>query len=120
VLTALMLAGASWLSLASSIRSHHVTVTTLSVVPPGKSDLTGQRNVRISATGLTAGTAAYRLVVTTATGTGGTDVAVTADRKGLWTSTLRLPGYDRLTLDLYRTGAAAALRTVIIASNPTS
>jgi hypothetical protein len=113
-LAVLLLAGATWLSLASSIRSHHVAVTTLSVVPPGAADSSGERSVLVSATGLAAGDA-YRLVVTTAKGTGGTSVTVSADHSGLWTSTLRLPGDDRLTLGLYRTGETAALRTVIIA-----
>ncbi len=119
-LAALMLTGAVTLSLVSSIRSQHVTVTTLSVVPPGPADATtGTRDVRINATGLAAGTAAYKLVITTAKGTGDTSVAVTADGNGLWTSTLTVPGNDRLTLDLYRTGTTTALRTVIIASAAT-
>ena len=118
-LAVLMLAGAVTLSLVSSIRTHHVTVTTLSVVPPGAADSSGKRNVQVNATGLTGGSGAYKLVVTTAKGTGGTSVAVTADGDGLWTSTLRLPSDDRLTLGLYRTGATTALRTVIIASAAT-
>jgi hypothetical protein len=118
-LAVLMLAGAVTLSLVSSIRSQHVTVTTLSVVPPGPADAAGTRNVQINATGLATGAAAYKLVITTAKGTGATSVAVTADGNGLWTSTLTLPGNDRLTLDLYRAGATTALRTVIIASAAT-
>lgn len=118
-LAVLMLAGAVTLSLVSSIRTHHVTVTTLSVVPPGAADSSGKRNVQVNATGLIGGSGAYKLVVTTAKGTGGTSVAVTADGDGLWTSTLRLPSDDRLTLGLYRTGATTALRTVIIASAAT-
>ena len=118
-LAVLMLAGAVTLSLVSSIRTHHVTVTTLSVVPPGAADSSGKRSIQVNATGLTGGSGAYKLVVTTAKGTGGTSVAVTADGAGLWTSTLRLPSDDRLTLGLYRTGATTALRTVIIASAAT-
>jgi hypothetical protein len=94
-------------------------VTTLWVVPPGTADSSGKRSVQVNATGLTGGSGAYKLVVTTAKGTGDTSVAVTADGDGLWTSTLRLPGDDRLTLGLYRTGATTALRTVIIAGAAT-
>jgi hypothetical protein len=118
-LSVLLLAGAAWLSLATSVSSHHVTVTTLSVVPPAAADSSGERTVQVDATGLTGGTDAYQLVVTTAKGTGGTTMAVTADENGVWTSTLRLPADDRLTLGLYRAGATAALRTVIIATETT-
>jgi hypothetical protein len=117
VLAVLMLAGAAWLSLASSIRTHHVTVTTLSVVPPGAVDSSGDRNVQVNATGLTPGTGAYTLLVTSVTTNRRT--AVTADRHGLWTSTLRLPGDERLTLALFRAGETTALRTVIVAGAAT-
>jgi hypothetical protein len=120
VLSVLMLAGAVTLSFTSSIRSQEVTVTTLSVVPPGAGDSTGKRSVQVDATGLSGGASAYRLVVTTAKGTGDTSVAITADGHGGWTSTLQLPSDDRLTLGLYRAGDTTALRTVIIASAATS
>ena len=111
---------AVWLSLASSIRSDDGTVTTLSVAPPAAgSEDSGQRSVQVSASGLSAGEDAYQLVVTTTTGTGGTSVAVTADGRGSWSSTLQLPADDRLTLVLRRAGETAALRTVIVASEAT-
>jgi hypothetical protein len=113
VLAVLMLAGAGWLSLASSIRTHHVTVTTLSVVPPGAVDSSGDRSVQVNATGLTSGTGAYTLLVTS--GTTSERTTVTADEHGLWNSTLQLPGDERLTLALYRAGETTALRTVIVA-----
>jgi hypothetical protein len=92
-------------------------VTTLSVVPPGAADATGTRAVQINATGLSTG-AAYTLQVTgPATTTSRT--ALTGDENGLWTSTLRLPGDDRLTLALYQAGSSLPLRTVIIASAAT-
>jgi hypothetical protein len=115
VLAAVMLAGAAWLSLGTSIRSHHVTVTTLSVVPPGPAEVSGERSVTVNATGLSAG--AYTLNVTSATSNISTLVA--ADENGRWTSTLRLPADERLTLALYRAGEAVPMRTVVIASAAT-
>jgi hypothetical protein len=115
-LAVLMLAGAAWLSLATSIRTHQVTVTTLSVVPPGPADASGTRTVKVNATGLST-SAAYTLQVTSPTAN--TTTAVAADENGLWTSTLQLPGDERLTLALYRAGEATPMRTVIIASAAT-
>jgi uncharacterized membrane protein len=117
VLAVAMLAGAGWLSLATSIRTHQVTVTTLSVVPPGGADASGDRSIQVNATGLAGGPDAYALQVTSATRN--TRTAVTADERGLWTSTLRLPGDERLTLALYRAGGTSPLRTVIVASAAT-
>jgi hypothetical protein len=110
-----MLAGAAWLSLGTSIRTHKVTVTTLSVVPPGAADSSGNRTVQVNATGLSTG--AYTLRVTSTSEN--TRTAVTADENGLWTSTLQLPGDERLTLALYRAGETVPMRTVIIASAAT-
>jgi hypothetical protein len=117
VLAVAMLAGAGWLSLATSIRTHQVTVTTLSVVPPGAADASGDRSIQVNATGLAGGPDAYALQVTSVTRN--TRTAVTADERGLWTSTLRLPGDERLTLALYRAGGTSPLRTVIVASAAT-
>jgi hypothetical protein len=114
-LAVVALGAAAWLSLATSISSHDVTVTTLSVVPPGPVDSAGDRSVQVNATGLPSG--AYTLRVTSTAGT--TDTAVAPDENGRWTSTLRLPGDERLTLALFRAGEATALRTVIIASAAT-
>lgn len=116
-LAVLLLAGATWLSLATSIRSHDVTVTTLSVVPPGPADATGDRSVQVDATGLAAGVDAYTLKVTSTSVN--TSTPVTADENGGWTSALRLPANERLTLALYRTGETTPMRTVIIASAAT-
>jgi hypothetical protein len=117
VLAVAMLAGAGWLSLSTSIRTHQVTVTTLSVVPPGAADASGDRSIQVNATGLAGGPDAYALQVTSATRN--TRTAVIADERGLWTSTLRLPGDERLTLALYRAGGTSPLRTVIVASAAT-
>lgn len=114
-LAVLILAGAAWLSLATSLSSHRLTVTTLSVVPPPAPDSTGNRSIQVNATGLNSGT--YTLQVTSTAGT--TRTSVTPDRAGLWTSTLSLPGDERLTLALYRAGETTALRTVIVASAAT-
>jgi hypothetical protein len=114
VLAVLLLAGAVTLSLVSSIRSQDVRVTTLSVVPPGAGDAAGDRDVQVSASGL-AGGGRYTLRVTVANGTATTPTTVTADARGAWSATLRLPADQRLTLALYRAGEAAALRTVILA-----
>jgi hypothetical protein len=115
-LAVVMLAGAAWLSLATSIRTHRVTVTTLSVVPPGAADSSGTRTVQVNATGLATG-ATYALQVTSTSEN--TRTAVAADENGLWTSTLRLPGDERLTLALYRAGESVPMRTVIVASAAT-
>jgi hypothetical protein len=74
----LLLTGAGWLSLTTSIRSHQVTVTTLSVVPPGPADSSGDRTIKVNATGLSPG--AYTLQVTSASTI--TRTAVTADENG--------------------------------------
>jgi hypothetical protein len=116
VLAVAMLAGAAWLSLATSIRTHRVTVTTLSVVPPGGIDSSGDRSIQVNATGLSSGSA-YALQVTSTSEN--TRTTVTADDNGLWTSTLRLPGDERLTLALYRAGETIPMRTVIVASAAT-
>jgi hypothetical protein len=111
-----VLAGAAWLSLATSIDSHRVTVTTLSVVPPGAVDSSGDRSIQVNATGLSSGST-YALQVTSTSEN--TRTTVTADDDGRWTSTLRRPGDERLTLALYRAGETIPVRTVIIASAAT-
>jgi hypothetical protein len=116
-LAVLMLAGAAALSLVTSIRSHQVTVTTLSVVPPGPPDASGDREIQINATGLSPGADTYTLQVTSTTLD--TRTGVTAGDDGRWSSTLRLPGDERLTLALYRTGEPLPMRTVIVASAAT-
>jgi hypothetical protein len=125
VLAVAMLAGAAWLSVGTSLQTHRVTVTTLSVVPPGAADSTGTRAVQVNATGLATGTA-YTLQVTSPSASSAssasftnTSTALTADENGLWTSTLHLPGDERLTLALYRAGDSVPMRTVIIASAAT-
>jgi hypothetical protein len=115
VLAVLLLAGAGWLSLATSIRTHKTTVTTLSVVPPGAADASGGRSIRVNATGLSS--SAYTLKVTSTSSN--TSTAVAADENGRWTSTLRLPADERLTLALYQAGDSIPMRTVIIASAAT-
>jgi hypothetical protein len=115
VVAVLLLAGATWLSLVTSIRTHKVAVTTLSVIPPGTADASGNRSIEVNATGLSSGT--YTLKVTSTTSNISTPV--TADENGLWTSTLHLPADERLTLALYQAGQSLPMRTVIIASAAT-
>jgi hypothetical protein len=108
--------GASWFSVVTSLRTHDVTVTALSVAPPAATDATGKRTVQVTATGLGASGTPYTVVVTSAVTDDSTKHALTADATGKWTASLSVPGNERLTIGLYRAGEATAYRKVIVAA----
>jgi hypothetical protein len=116
VLVAVVLGGAGWLSFDTSRDTHHTVVTTLSAAPPGPVDSAGNRTVRVSATGLLAADGPYTVRVTgsAATATVERTVAVTGD--GTWSEALNLPGAQRLTVNLYRSGDTTAYRTLFISA----
>jgi hypothetical protein len=115
-LAALMLAGAGWYSVWTSVRIHDVQVTGLSAAPSMTANDVGDRAVTVTATGLSAGTA-YALEVVGPTGDVSTRHTLTAPADGTWTGTVTVPGGERTTIGLYRSGDTTAYRTVIIAAN---
>jgi len=116
VLVAAVLGGASWLSFHTSRTSHDAVVTALSATPPGPVDAAGQRSVRVTASGLLAGDGPYTVRVTGTAGTATVErtVAVTGD--GTWSEALSLPGAQRMTVNLYRSGDTTAYRTLLISA----
>ncbi len=111
-----LLGGASWYSVWTSVRTHDVTVTALSAAPPSPANALGERSVSITATGLSAGRGAYAIVVTSPAGTETSRQELTADPAGTWSGDVTVPGGERTTIGLYRYGATAPDRTVIIAA----
>lgn len=116
-LVALMLGGAGWLSYTSSRDAHDDLVTTLSASPPDLPDAQGRRQVRVTATGLGANSAAYSLVVT-AENVPEQRMQVQANPEGTWETDLVVPGSARVTINLLRQGDANPYRTVVIAVAP--
>lgn len=116
VVVAAVLGGASWISFATSRDTHNTTVTALSAEPSGPVGTNGNRTVRVSASGLLAADGPYTVRVTAPAGTTTLErtVAVTGD--GTWTAALSLPGAQRLTVNLYRSGDATAYRTLFISA----
>jgi hypothetical protein len=114
VIVALLLGGASWLSLVSSEKTHDVRVIALSAAPPSATDPSGKRVVQVTASGLPAGSSSYTVVVTSVSGT--TRHRVTPNGTGSWTAALNVPGEERLTIGLYQAGESTASRTVIVAA----
>jgi hypothetical protein len=115
ILVAALLGGASWLSLTSSRDAHNVEIISLSAVPPGPPNATGDRIVRVSAAGLPARSTSYSVVVIDDVGEENQRRQITADADGGWTADLTLPGDERMTIGLYRPGESTPYRTVIIA-----
>jgi len=115
LLVAALLGGASWLSYTSSKDSYDTTVTALAASPSGPVNSAGTRAVAVTATGLIAQDGPYSLV---ATGTGTTSlrrtIEVTSD--GSWSQSLTLPGSQRITVNLYRSGESTAYRTLYISA----
>jgi len=110
-----LLGGASWYSVHTSVRTHDVGVTALSATPPSAADQVGDRSVEVTATGL-AGVGGWTLRVISPAGTETTRRSVTADPRGAWTGSVVVPGGERTTIGLYRTGETTPYRTVIIAA----
>jgi hypothetical protein len=117
LLVVAILGGASWMSYHSSKTSYDNTVVTaLSAAPSGPVNSAGTRAVAVTATGLVAANGPYTLV---ATGTGGTATlrrTITVPANGTWTQSLTLPGSQRMTLNLYRSGETSAYRTLFISA----
>lgn len=113
-----LLTGIGWWSFADSKRTYDVTVTTLSAAPPGPVDDDGNRQVQVSAAGLAPTAGPYRLMVSGAEGEAVTEQNLTPGTGGDWTGRFEVPGEERVTIELFRAGDTAALRTVIIAAAP--
>lgn len=115
-MVAAVLAGASWLSFDTSRAMHDTVVTELSATPPGPVDAAGNRRVRVSASGLLADEGPYTVTVTGPSGTATVKrtVAVTGD--GTWSATLSMPGAQRMTVSLYRSGDTTAYRTLSVSA----
>jgi hypothetical protein len=114
-LVAVLLGGASWLSVSTSVRTHDVAVTALSAAPPSAANTVGERTVAVTATGLS-GAAGWTLIVTTPAGTESSRQSLTANAAGEWTGSVVVPGGERTTIGLYRSGDTTAYRTVIVAA----
>lgn len=117
VLVAAVLGGASWLSLRSSHDSYDVTVTTLSAAVPGPVSTTGTRVVAVSASGLVAADGPYTVRVSSADGVQTEKRSVAVPAGGTWTARLTMPGRQRMTVNLYRSGDTTAYRTLYIAAS---
>ncbi|MEV6305256.1 hypothetical protein AB0M02_37990 [Actinoplanes sp. NPDC051861] len=115
-LAVVLLAGAGWWSFSDSERVYDITVATLSAAPPGPVDEDGNRQVRVSATGLAPGDGPYRLVMTGTEGEELSRQALIPDTGGDWTGRLRLPGEERVTVSLFRGQESSVFRTVVISA----
>jgi hypothetical protein len=118
IMVVAVLAGAGYLSFASSRASYDVTVTTLSAAPPGVVNAAGNRLVEVTASGLVAGNGPYNLLVTDAGGAGVLERVIAVDAGGTWSAALSLPSAGRLTVGLFRAGDTSAYRTLLIAAAP--
>ena len=116
VMVAGVLAGASWLSFETSRATHDTVVTALSATTPGPVDAAGNRLVEVSATGLLAGDGPYTVSVTGPAGTATVKRTVPVTRDGTWSETLSLPGAQRMTVSLYRSGDTTAYRTLYLSA----
>jgi hypothetical protein len=115
-LVVLLLGGAAWLSLDSSRTTHDTTVTALWAAPPGPVDAAGNRTVAVSAKGLLAADGPYKVRVLTAAGKVALTRAVPVTADGTWTEALRLPGTQRMTVNLYRARDTTAYRTLYLSA----
>lgn len=111
-----VLGGASWLSFTTSRATHDTVVTALSATPSGPVDATGNRTVRVAATGLLAADGPYRISVTIPSGATVVQRTVAVTEAGTWRSSLRLPAAQRLTVSLYRAHDTTAYRTLAISA----
>lgn len=114
VLAAVMLGAAGWFSFDNARDNATRTVTAMSVVRERPAANPQQRIVTIIVTGLIAADAPYTLV---ATGQGDSKVALRTiyGAGGTWTGDLTVPGRDRISVNLFRSGQpAAAYRTVLL------
>nr|BFE71386.1 hypothetical protein GCM10020092_046870 [Actinoplanes digitatis] len=115
-LVVLVLGGAGWLSFETSRTTHDTTVTALWAGPSGPVDRAGNRTVQVSAKGLLPEDEPYTLRVLSAPGKVvlTRTLAVAAD--GTWTEALRLPGAQRMTVNLYRVADDTAYRTLYLSA----
>ena len=116
VLALALLGGASWYSVWTSARTHDVTVTYLSAAPPAPANSLGERSVAVTASGLAGGNGAYELVVTGPSGAETSRQELTADGRGQWSGAVTIPGGERTTIGLYRSGETTPYRTLIVAA----
>ena len=116
VLVLAVLGGASWLSFGTSRETYETTVTALSAGPSGPVDAAGNRTVAVSVSGLVRTDGPYTLVVTGAPGTTATRRVIAVTGAGEWTETLTMPGAQRMTVNLYRSGDTTAYRTLFISA----
>ncbi len=116
VVVAAVLGGASWLSLHTARAAHDIVVTALSATPAGPVDAAGNRTVRVAASGLVAADGPYTVSVTGRAGTATVRRTVAVTDDGTWAETLSLPGRQRMTVNLYRSGDTTAYRTLYLSA----
>ena len=117
LLVVAILGGAGWMSYHSSKTSYDSTVVTaLSAAPSGPVNSAGTRAVAVTATGLVAANGPYTLVATGTSDTTTLRRTITVPANGTWTQSLTLPGSQRITISLYRSGDSSAYRTLFISA----
>jgi hypothetical protein len=116
LLVVALLGGASWLSFTNSRDSYETTVTALSAAPSGPVNAAGTRAVAVTVSGLVAADGPYSLVATGTTSAATVRRTITVPENGYWTDSLTLPGSQRITIDLYRSGDTTAYRTLYISA----
>jgi hypothetical protein len=89
-------------------------VTALSAAPSGPVSTAGTRVVAVTASGLVAADGPYSLVATGTTASATVRKTITVPANGYWTESLTLPGSERITINLYRSGDTTAYRTLYV------
>jgi hypothetical protein len=115
-LVAAVLGGSGWLSFDTSRSSHDTVVTALSATPSGPVNAAGNRTVRVTASGLLAGEGPYTVRVTGTARTPTVERTVAVTAAGTWTAALSMPGGQRMTVNLYRSGDTTAYRTLSVSA----
>jgi hypothetical protein len=117
LLVVAILGGASWMAYHSSKSSYDSTVVTaLSAAPSGPVNSAGTRAVAVTASGLVAADGPYTLVATGTSAKTTLRRTITVPANGSWTQSLTLPGSQRITINLYRSGNSSAYRTLFISA----
>ncbi|GAA2582929.1 hypothetical protein GCM10010435_70860 [Winogradskya consettensis] len=117
LLVAAILGGASWLSFHTSRETYKTTVTALSAEPAGAVASDGNRTVVVSASGLLDEDAPYKVTVNPVAASTKASRTITASAAGTWRETLTIPGDERVTISLYRSGDTTAYRTISISAS---
>ncbi|WP_067500926.1 hypothetical protein [Actinoplanes sp. TFC3] len=111
-----VLGGASWISYHTSRETFQTTVTALSAAPAGPVGNDGNRTVVVSASGLLPEDGPYTVRVSAVAGKTPASRSVAVSDSGAWSETLTVPGDERVTIALYRSGDTSAYRTISVSA----